>query len=216
MLPRLTAVAILMLLGGCASSAPPPACAPAPGTHLFLLDRGWHTELGIPMEALTGPARWFRQVFPDARTLMVGYGKKTFITAPADTISEYVLGPLPGPAVLQVAALRVSPDQAYPHDQMIELPLTPEGAAALSAALWNEFVQGADGHPHLVSVGPGGSSLFYDARHPYNFGHTCNAWTAEMLHAAGEPVTPGGVVLASQVMDRGQRAAAASCATAAR
>jgi len=212
MMCRSFALLLLALLAGCAVSVPPQSCIPAAPMTLFVVDRGWHTELGIPVEALSGPAEWFRTAFPGARTLMVGYGKKTFITAPADNISEYILGPLPGPAVIQISALNVSPDQVYPRSSMVALSLSTEGAAALSRTLWADLVLNDAGHPYLVTAATGNTSLFYQAVSYYNFGHTCNAWTAELLHAAGEPVTPDGVVLASQVMHRSVGAAALQCA----
>jgi hypothetical protein len=94
-----------------------PACMPSDGMDkVYVVEHGWHAELGIPVEELGGNLVFLRDVFPDAKAVIIGYGKKTFFTAPPQTISEYMLGPIPGPAVIQVIGLNVMPDEAYGKD----------------------------------------------------------------------------------------------------
>lgn len=67
----------------------------ASAAAVTLIDRGWHVEIALPAEALTGGLAVFRDVFPGARAVAFGYGKRTFFTAKTDSLSEYLLGPFP-------------------------------------------------------------------------------------------------------------------------
>lgn len=57
--------------------------------------------------------RVFLSIFPGAQVLMFGYGKRTFLTARVDRWSDLIMGPLPGPGAVEVAALKVTPDKAF-------------------------------------------------------------------------------------------------------
>lgn len=206
----LAALGIALATTACGGVAPPP-CKPDGTDAIYVVGRGWHAEIGIPVEQLDGPLGFYRTVFPGARVVMFGYGKKTFITAPATTLAEYVLGPFPGPAVIQVTGLAVTPLQAYEPGSTIRLAMPPGGDAALSAAIWNDLAKDQHGAPRLVSLGHHPVSVFYASRSGYSLLHTCNTWTANLLHAAGLGIATDGVVFSDQVMARAAAVAAAQC-----
>lgn len=208
-------LAAVVALATAACSVAPPACVPQGGDPIYVVGLGWHAEIGIPVADLDGPLAFYRHVFPGARVVMFGYGKKTFITAPARSLAEYILGPFPGPAVIQVTGLSVTPVQAYPPGSTITLALPAGGRAALSAAIWNDLVKDQNGAPRVVSLGHDPVSVFYMAGSSYNLMHTCNTWTADMLHATGLGISGDGVVFSDQVMSRIAQAAAAQCLTGA-
>ncbi len=201
---------LLLTLSSCAT--PPPACPP-PSNHpvIWVLSRGWHTQIGLSAGELSGGLTVFRQIYPGMRAIMFGYGKRTFMTARADRASEYVLGPFPGPAVIETVGLQSLPPDAYGPDGMVALALPPGGAAALSAFIWNDLARDSSGAPRLVGPGRYAGSRFYDAVSGYNLAHTCNTWIADALHAAGLPVSGDGVVFSGQAMSRAEDAAAAQC-----
>ncbi len=209
--------AMLLAAGTAACSTPMPRCAvPVAGQDaIYVVSRAWHTEIGLPASALTGPLALYRTIFPQARVVMFGFGKKTFITAPAESLSEYLLGPVPGPAAIQVTALTISPAEAYPPGSTITLSLPPGGREAVSDFLWNELGKDQAGAPRLLSVGSNPASLFYAARGGYGLWRTCNTWVADALHEAKLPISGRGVVLSGQVMGRSADAAARQCAPAA-
>lgn len=205
---------VLALLGCTvlvACSATPPACTTrlAAGDVVYVVSRGWHVEVGLPTAELSGPLTFYRTVFPQARTLMFGYGKRTFFTAKVETPSDYLLGPLPGDAVIQVTGLLVPPQGAYPGTDVLELTLRPGGAQALSDFIWGQLGKDHAGEPRLVAPGNFPGSIFYAARSEYTLAHTCNTWVVQALQAAGLPVSPAGVVFSGQVMARA--AAAGGC-----
>lgn len=202
----------IALLAGCAD-APKHPCeiAPTIGDSVAVVDQGWHTEIGLQADRLAGPLAIFRTIYPGARTIMFGYGKRTFMTAPPDSLGEYLLGPFPGPGVLETVGLRTGPEQAYGAAATLRLALPPGGDAALSRFVWSAFARSRDGSPRLVGPGSYKGALFYDARDGYSLGHTCNTWIAEALHAAGLPVDPYGVIFSGQVMRRAANAASGQC-----
>ena len=190
----------------------PSDCAPpAKGDVVYVVGQGWHAELGIPVVQLDKNMQYFKKVFHGARVIMFGYGKRTFFTAQAHSLNEYILGPVPGPAVIHAVGLYVTPLEAYPPEDTVVLALPPGGSHALSQYIWNDFVKGANGKPAFVSRSSDPDGMFYDSVSEYNLFHTCNTWTAEALQAAGLPVSGDNVVFSGQVMDRVDAAAESQC-----
>jgi len=202
------------LLAGCegpaAADCAPPSVAervPEGPDAVYVLGRGWHTEIGVPADRLAGKLAVFRSIFPGAREVMFGYGKRTFMVARADRVSEYVLGPLPGPALIEAVGLNATPPEAYGGDGVIALTLPPGGMERLSAFIWNDLQHDGADEPLLVAPGRFPGSLFYAARSGYDLFHTCNTWVAEALHAAGLPVATDWLIFSGQTMARAENAA---------
>ena len=183
---------------GCAG--PPPAlCTPQTGPVVWVIDRGWHTEIALPAEEIAGPLATFRDVFPGARVVVFGFGKRTWITARVESPSELLMGPFPGPGAIQAVGLRVAPDAAWRTGSVTRLTLRPGRAADLSAFIWNAIGKTPSGGPRLIAPGLSPGSLFYAASHAYGPDYTCNNWTAEALRDAGLAVVSQGVVFANGV-----------------
>jgi hypothetical protein len=179
-----------LALPACASLPEPPACTMAGGPALWLLDAGWHTEIGLPPAAL--PAE-IAAPFAQAALLFMGFGKRDFMMAEAPGLAEWLAGPIPGPAAMQVTAWPGPPSRA------LRLPLAPEALPALAAALATSFTPGP------VLIESRSNRRFYAAARGYSLAYTCNSWTAEMLAAAGLPIRAEGVVLAGGVMAQAAR-----------
>jgi len=200
----------ILIVSACA-----PAIHPCPrsaaGDVVYVVGQGWHAEIGIPAHELGKDLAFYRTIFPQARTIMFGYGKKTFFTAPPQTISEYVLGPFPGPAVIHVVGIRVTPTEAYPPENTVALALPPGGGQALSAYIWKDLAKDISGKPILVARSNNPDGLFYAAQSKYNVLHTCNTWTGNALHATGLPISGDGVIFSGQIMSRANQAAQIQC-----
>jgi hypothetical protein len=209
---QIASAAFALSVAACSSTVAPTCPLPAANTGIvYVVGRGWHADIGIPADELTGPLTFYRDMFPGARTIIFGYAKRTFITAPAHTISEYILGPVPGPAIIDVSAITDSPLEAYEPGSTIVLSLPPGGARLVSDFIWNDLDKTSTGQPRLVAKGSYPGSLLYGARSEYSLLHTCNNWAASLLQVAGEHVSSDGVIFASQLMSRGARAASAQC-----
>jgi hypothetical protein len=174
----------------CAIRPEPPPCGAMPGPALWLLDAGWHTEIGLPPEALP-PS--IAAPFPEAALIFLGFGKRDFMLAERPGLAEWLAGPIPGPAAMQVTAWAGPPRRAW------RLPIAPEGQPALAHALAASFAAG----PVLIESRP--NRRFYEAARGYSLAYTCNSWTAEMLAAAHLPIAPAGRVLAGGVMAEAAR-----------
>jgi len=171
------------------------------GDVIYVVSHGWHTDLGIPADALRGGLVRFRATFPGLRTLMVGFGRRSFMMAPIKTFGDLLVGPLPGSGAVQVTGINTSPEVAYHDGTVATLRLPSGGADRLSAFVWRSIGQDGAERPEQLGAGfPG--SVFYASPQGYSGLHTCNTWTAQALHAAGVDVSADGVVLAGQVMDR--------------
>ena len=211
------ALALLLLLAGCAAPLPPqPAARAAPAQPgaassdtVSLLTHGWHTDIAMPAREVSGPLARFKTLFPGARSLIFGYGKETFMIAPVHSLGEWMIGPFPGPAALEVSAISTDPTTAYGPRHTITLALPPGGAARLSAYLWRAFAKDKAGNPHYIAQGNFPGSLFFAAARPYGLFHTCNTWSAEALAAAGLPVRPAGVIFSAPLDNAVRRIASA-------
>lgn len=181
-----------LALAGCALPPPAPCAAVPDGPLAWVVDQGWHTEIALRAEDLSGPLADLRTPFPGAETLVFGFGKRGFMLAEAGEIEELLLGPLPGPGVIQVRGMAAPPSLAWPG-RAIALPLPERGLDRLRAFLWNSIAADAAALPLH-------DSLFYEAARGYSLLYTCNTWTAEGLRQAGLPVRPEGVVLARAVL----------------
>jgi hypothetical protein len=204
---------VLTTFSAC-SDLPPQSCElDTKSDVVYVIVENWHTELGLPVEELSDNLAFYRQVFSGARFILFGYGKKTFFTAPPDTLSEYVLGPVPGPAAIQAVGLSVSPLEAYPPENTFKLILPPGGAKALSTFIWNDLTKDATGSAKVLGPSTNPDGLFYAAQSEYNLLHTCNTWAADTLKNAGLPLESDGIVFSSQVRNRITAVAQNQCQT---
>ncbi len=211
---RRAALLLAALLPGCAPLAPAASCAADPPGQdvIWVVDHGWHTDIGVPADAITGKLAVYRDIFPGARVLMFGFGKRTFMTAKVDNLSELLLGPVPGPGAVEVIGLRMPPAEAY-EQPVTTLPVPPGGMASLSDFLWQMLSKTKDGAPRLISAGHFPGSLFYASTHGYSLFYTCNTWAAQAVHAAQVPVSAGGVLLPGGVLRQTARQPRACLAT---
>ena len=212
MVRRLCLLFLIFTVSACSSVAQPSCQSPpVAGNVVYVVGREWHAEIGIPAEELDENMSFLREAFPRTRVFMFGYGKKTFFTAPHETMGEYILGPIPGPAVIQAVGLNVAPAEAYPSENTITLLLPPGGSKSLSAFIWKDMTKDSSGKPQIAAHSPNPTGLFYAAQPTYTLFHTCNTWIANALHAAKLPISGDGVIFLSQVMERVKEAAEGQC-----
>ncbi|MGZ5077858.1 MAG: DUF2459 domain-containing protein [Methylobacter sp.] len=202
---------IALAVSACSSVAQPPCQLPTTDDVVYVVRQGWHVEIGIPVEELDENMSFFRKIFPGARVLMFSYGKKTFFIAPTHNVSDYLLGPFPGSAVIQVVGLSATPVKAYLPENTVTLHLPPHGSQSLSAYIWKDIVKDAYGKPKMVAYSHDPAGLFYEAKSGYNLFHTCNSWVAEALHDSGLSVSGDNVIVSNQVMARIAEAAGEQC-----
>ena len=206
-------IVFLLAIGACAPLET--TCVPATKDNniVYVVEHGWHAEIGIPVEALDRSLGFVHDRFPGAKYVMFGYGKRTFWTAPPHSISEYVLGPFPGPGLIQMVGLNTTPLEAYDSGDTVQLELPPGGAHLLSAYIDQDLVKNDRGEPVIVATSTSPAGLFYAVKSEYNIMHTCNTWTADALRSAGWSISSGTVVFSGQVMSRVDDLAESQCAS---
>jgi uncharacterized protein (TIGR02117 family) len=167
-----------------------------------VLAGGWHTELALPMSAISGPLTALKPSFPEARHLVFGWGARDYYMARDPGPGDLLRAIVPGPAVLLVVPLKTAPEAFAGAGGAFAIPLPQPGTERLSHFLWEYVARDATGAVRPVAGGPYPGSAFYASTGTFDITHTCNTWTAEALRAAGVLVNPAGVVYASQLLDQ--------------
>jgi uncharacterized protein (TIGR02117 family) len=205
---RVAMVAVVLLAAACGTVPvrPTPPGVPRP-QPVWVIDRGWHTEIGLAADQLDGPLDALRGRFPGARVLSFGFGDRHYLGARNPGSGDTLAAMLPDAGAMLVTGLAASPEAAFGAANVVELHLSDAGAERAAAYVWNSFDRLASGAPKELGEGPYPGSLFYAARITYSLLHTCNAWTADVLAVGGASLSADGVVLAGQVMDRARAAA---------
>jgi hypothetical protein len=206
-----SAIAVCMLagaIGGCAPDlAQPPAEPPVGGVAVTIIDRGWHTDIALPADALSGPVATLGQAAPGVRFLVFGFGDRDYYMAKDPTSSGGVAAAFPGPGVVLVTALGAPPAAAFGADHVVTLRLSNTQFCAITAFVGSTLQ--TDGAMRRVGDGPYSGSSFYASSMTYDLFHDCNWWTLAALRTSGLPADPDGVILTGQVLDQARRIAAA-------
>ena len=200
-------VAVALLAASC-SAAPGPVVADgrqAAEARIYVIERGWHSDVGFPADEIAGPLSVLKQSLPGLRFLTFGFGERRFLMARHATLSGTAAALLPSRSALLMTTLGATPEAAFGRENVVALRITRAGLARVEARLWGEFEKGAAGAPVRLAGGPYPGSVFYASRSTYDAFFTCNTWTAAMLRSAGLPMPTAGVVFVGQVMGRARR-----------
>jgi hypothetical protein len=204
---RRSALLLLMFAAGCARLPPSPQPAPAPAVAtIYVIDRGWHTELGLaePIQDKTLAAVARR--FQGARYLVIGFGDSTYLKSRTRGFGTMIGALFPGRGILLVTALRAPPAEAFGASQVVPLGVSQDGLEEVLDFLSASFAVPRNGVPREEGAGPYPGSLFYASTRTYDLAYTCNTWMAQALHRAGLPVSAGGVIFAGQLMRQARAA----------
>jgi uncharacterized protein (TIGR02117 family) len=196
-------------LAGCATAPPSADLTAGPRTEtIYLIERGWHTDIGITAEQLDPSLAALRGDLPGARVFVIGFGERAYLLRREHDFGDMLAALIPGPGALLVTFLRDPPQVAFPPADVVPLRVSVRGLARLNGFLARSFERAPDGAPRHIAPGPYPGSLFYAASETYGGTFTCNTWTAEGLQATGLPVHAGGVLFADGVADQARRIAA--------
>jgi hypothetical protein len=189
------------LAGSLAGCAVMQTGAPVPNGEatIYVVDRGWHTDIGLPVEEVSDPLASLERPFPGIRFMVFGFGERHSYMARKAGSAEMLVALLPSESAILVTALRAPPAEAFGAQQVVTLHLTMSGVGRIATRLWAELEKSADGSVVRLSDGPYVGSVFYASVETYDAFHTCNTWTALMLRDAGFPIDTN-VLFAGQVM----------------
>jgi uncharacterized protein (TIGR02117 family) len=199
------ALAAACLLPACAPLTPP--AGPPAEAVVYIIGRGWHTDIGLPTGEISGPLEALERPFPGLRVLTIGFGDRRFLLTRDRSPLSMLAALLPGRAALLTTALRTEPEAAFGAANVVRLHVTIPDLVRLRERLWREFEHTADRRPVFLADGPYPGSLFYAASATYSALYTCNTWTADMARSGGLPLPATGVLFAEQVMGAARWAA---------
>jgi hypothetical protein len=172
------------------ASAPATATGPGPGSRVIhVVRRKWHIDVGFAVADLTPPLAQVARRFPGATYLFFGFGDRHYLLAKHRGTSDMLGALWPGPALILVTAIANTPEQAFGASQAIELRVTADQERAAQALISRSM--GGEDAPRIEPYAPGpyDDSLYFAATERYSAAHTCNSWAAEVLRAAGLPVS---------------------------
>ncbi len=186
------ACVLLALLGGCAmwrGEASPPRAEGGFRHRVYVVHRGYHTDIGLEVGDLSGPLAAVAARFPNARSVLVGFGDKTFVMTRRRWIGGWLMALLPGKGAILVTGLRTTPAKALGPENVVALSLNERQFEGVEDFVNRSFAV-VQGRPVWIGDGPYAGSLFYAASRTYDLLDTCNTWTAAALRSGGldEPV----------------------------
>jgi Protein of unknown function (DUF2459) len=189
-------------LCGC-SLAPQPAEMPMPGNAvIYVIGRGWHTDIGLPVDEVSGPLAGLADDFPGVRFMVFGFGERNYLMTRDSGSGEMLTALFPSKSAILMTALRKPPTEAFADEQVVTLRLTQDSVDSMAELIWRALEKTPDGSPLRLADGPYPGSLFYASNETYDAFHTCNTWTAVLLRDSGLPVSPRGVLFVGQVMQQ--------------
>lgn len=122
-----------LLLSDC---APPVGEVPAPGPDVvYAIDRGWHTDIGLPIDEISVRLASLQQRFPGARFLTFGFGERQYLLSRQVTLGETLSALLPSQSALLVTGLVATPEAAFGPQHVVALHVSADGLARIDAAI---------------------------------------------------------------------------------
>ena len=189
------------VLAGCISlPAPSVADGEARAPTIYVIEHGWHTDIALPIDQLTGRSELLKQYFPDAKYLAIGFGDRHYMMTQRTTFDDVLAAIFPGPSALLITGLQGPPSDTFAARTVTGFYVPDAGMAKIDDLLWRSFEKDRMGRPLSLGDGPDPDSVFYASTGTYDIFHTCNTWSAEILRQGGLAVSTNGVVFIHQVM----------------
>jgi uncharacterized protein (TIGR02117 family) len=194
------------LLIGCAGSLPPDAQVPTGDASIYVVERGWHTDIGLPVDEIAGPLATLEHGFPGVRFMVFGFGERAYYMARRTGSAELLTAMFPSESAILMTALSASPTEAFADQHVVVLQLSRAAVDRIADRIWHILEKDPEGSAVRLADGPYPGSVFLASTETYDLFNTCNTWTAAVLRDAGLPIDPH-VLLADQVMQQVDRIA---------
>ncbi|MES1202109.1 MAG: DUF2459 domain-containing protein [Pseudomonadota bacterium] len=197
---------------------PAPAVPPASASDcvvLHLWSNGYHSDLGIPADALPADHP-LRVLFPHARTLLIGWGEDAFYHSDGSNLwlGLDAIVP-PSPSVMHVVSGAEAGARYLGPTADETLAVSREGGASLGEYLRRALVLDGEGRVTIVSGGKViGASYFLRTRENFHLFNVCNHWMARALRAAGLNINWRDKWLGGPLVAAARKAAPAVCPSA--
>jgi uncharacterized protein (TIGR02117 family) len=174
-----------------------PGAAGEAKTTVYLVDNGFHTDLVLPRAALFAKSHAVAIATADATDkpwIEIGWGDSKFYTERGMGVARLVSGVrallAPGNhSVVHIEGLASDPQRVYPGDAK-PLQLTGAALESVLARVDRSLAMDSDGLPQRSEAAHQSDEGFFRSVEHFSLVHLCNHWTAELLNAAGLPITP--------------------------
>lgn len=204
---RLVFACFATILAVASCSVPEQAATPNDAV-VYVIGRGWHSDIGLPVEQIAAPLSVLETGLPGVRFLTFGFGERQFVVNRETSVGAMLSALLPSRSALLMTALATSPDVAFGQSNVVALHVSRAGLLRIETGIWRELELLPDGAPMRLAGGPYPGSVFYAARTTYSGLYTCNTWTAATLRLGGLAMPATGVLFAGQVMGMARSIAA--------
>lgn len=165
---------------------------------IYVVHRGWHLDVGFPVDEFNGRGDVFVDWFSRANYLVFGFGDRHYVLAKHHHVPALLAAIWPGPGAILSTALTASPALAFGATNVVVIRVSPAQAHAAQTFVLDSMAQPGM-QPQPLGRGPYPGSAYFAAIPRYSALYTCNTWVADVLHAAGLPVRSAGVVFAYQL-----------------
>jgi hypothetical protein len=195
----LVLVALCLLVGLTSRPGDPrlyPGVAGEAKTTVYLIDNGFHSDLVLPRAALFAKSHAVAIATADATDkpwIEIGWGDSKFYTERGMGAVRILSGVrallAPGNhSVVHIEGLASDPRQVYPGAAK---PLQLSGAS-VEAILGrvDRSLATDSGQPQRSAAPRQPDEGYFMSVEHFSLVHLCNHWTAELLNAAGLPITP--------------------------
>jgi uncharacterized protein (TIGR02117 family) len=166
------------------------------GVTVFVIDNGWHSDIAVPTAAVVahgGALARAARATSSMPWLLIGWGDARFYEASTSALSRIPDGMtalLGGrPTVVHLEGVWGQPDRVWKSGAR-RITLSRAGFAALVARADRSLVRSPGGEPVMSPIHREPGEAFFASGERFSLAHLCNHWTAQLLHAAGLPVTP--------------------------
>jgi uncharacterized protein (TIGR02117 family) len=197
------ALVVLVLIGWVAFTARPgdsglyPGAGGQPKTTIYLVENGFHSNLAIPRAALfakSHPIALATAVATDKPWVMIGWGDARFYTqqgfSPGRLFSGLRALLLPGNrSVVHIEGIGDSPDHLF-SGGVHPILVTDAGLERILSRVDQSLALDAGSQPQRSQTPRLADEAFFRSVEHFSLVHLCNHWTAELLNAAGLPITP--------------------------
>jgi uncharacterized protein (TIGR02117 family) len=207
---KLLLFGVLSLLTGCAmwgERKPALLVNASRDRVVYVVGRGFHTDIGFDVAELGGTVSIVAGRFPAARTVLVGFGDRRFITTRSKWLGTWLLTLLPGEGALLVTGLRTTPEEAFDSKNVVRLHVAESQFENILAYVNASFALDHGG-PVWIGNGPYLGSLFYASSRTYDLLDTCNTWTAAAIRSGGLDEKVSFTLFAGQTLRGARRLAA--------
>jgi hypothetical protein len=193
----------LLLLSDCSTGraglvADPRASIAGAEATIYVVKRAWHVDIGFAAKDLDVPLASLLDTYPKAQYLLFGFGDREYLIAKGPKPLRLLEALWPGPGVVLVTGLRVTPQSAFGDSNVVGVKVTAAQARRAQSFVWSSL-SAHDAAATPMMIGPYQGSLYYPSPQRYSLLHTCNTWVAQALASAGLPIRSSGVALAGQL-----------------